>query len=319
MQISILGSGSWGLAIAQHLAKKGNRIRCFVRSSEAENTINNYHNSSKLLNVELDQNIIATTNLERCLEGTQLIICALPSDQTLSFVSQYKQVLSEHIPTAIVLSLTKGFDQLTLESQSEIFLKTFPKVDYTCLCGPNFALQVAYGQKSVTTIASSNPESLTKISDILSTQNFIVQTTQDVYGLEIIGLCKNPIAICMGLSDSLPLPHNTKSYLLQSLINEVIMILDYSAKLHQNVSRETFLLSCGFADIFLTATNGTSRNYAFGYNFFQNQTNVTYKTLEGLNSLNVIKRIATKNSLPLTHFQKLYEIINNNKDINVLL
>ena len=127
--ISIIGSGSWGVALAIHLAKQGHNIKIWSFAQEECDMINNERKCKFLPKVELPDGIKCTTSFEEAIEGTDFIIHVTPSKFTRNIVKEYKQ----HVTNQPIVICSKGFEKDNLMTLDEVIQEEIPNAKIAVL------------------------------------------------------------------------------------------------------------------------------------------------------------------------------------------
>lgn len=236
--ILIIGSGSWGAAIAGLVKQNNDRY----------NSLQSYSRSNGF-------------NLATCKADTAIV--AIPVLAFESFFSQ-NAIYLKNIKNFIIAS--KGFilqDGKSVSTPSYLRAIFGNDINVCMLSGPNFSSEVEQGLPTITTIASKSGKLLQYTANLLTNKTFTCQTTSDESGVALLGLCKNAIAISYGLvCGAFEHSTNAKSSHLSNIF------LQTAAFIHQNGGlAETINLSCGIGDIFLSCSDIKSRNVSFGLNF----------------------------------------------------
>jgi len=253
--IAILGAGSWGTAIAIHLAESGHRVLLWGRDPMQINEMSKRRvNTRYLPNITFPETLIPTEDISTCFSEAQHIIIATPSHAFASVLNI--------IPTSITgLSwITKGIDPQhnTLLSQLvfERFGKNFP---ITIIAGPSFASEVARHMPTALVIAGNDSNYSYSIRNIFEQKTVRAYLTQDIVGVQICGAIKNVLAIACGISDGLMYGANAKAALITRGLAEMSR-LGIALQAHAN----TFMGLAGVGDLVLTCTDNQSRNRRFG-------------------------------------------------------
>ena len=218
----VIGSGSFGTALAQTLSRNFSDIRMWGREAELAERINSAHeNAVYLKGIPLAPHIRATLSLKEALTGAELVLVALPSHATRSVMTEAIPYLPAHVP---IVSVAKGIENDTLLTQTEVLESVLP-VEFhpylAVLSGPSFAKELVQGLPTVVTIASSWNRVATSCQDMLKTETFRSYTTVDVVGVQLGGALKNVIAIASGMSDGLGFGHNARSALITRGLAEI--------------------------------------------------------------------------------------------------
>jgi glycerol-3-phosphate dehydrogenase (NAD(P)+) len=252
--IAIVGAGSWGTALAVHLARGGERVTLWARSSEVVEAIRaRRRNPWYLSDVELPAGIDATSDAAAALDGATLVIVAVPSEFFAATLAQLGPV------TAPVVSATKGFEPARHRRMSEVVSERWPATAVAVLSGPSFAREVARAQPTAAVVASRDDALVADLQRRLGSREFRLYTNRDVVGVEVGGAIKNVIALATGLADGLGLGENARAALVTRGLAEI-------TRLAVALGGEPATLAglAGLGDLVLTATGTLSRNRALG-------------------------------------------------------
>ncbi len=253
--ISIIGSGSWGVALAIHLANLGNNIKIWSFSQEETDLINNERKCKFLPNAKISDNIICTTSFEEALEGTDFILHVTPSKFTREILKQYKNFIKKQP----VIICSKGFESETLLTLDEVFAEEAPNIKIGVLSGPSHAEEVSVLMPTVLVIASKYPEILSLIQNTFMCETMRIYTSTDVKGVELGGALKNIIAFCSGVAAGIGLGDNAFAALITRGLAEL-------SKLGQKLGgqQDTFYGLSGLGDLIVTCLSEHSRNRKAG-------------------------------------------------------
>ncbi len=258
--VAVLGAGSWGTALAKHLADQGYETRLWSRRPEQTEAINRTHrNPNYLRNTELPSSLRATTDLEDAVHDATLVIVAVPTPANRALLERLVPLLSPDVP---VVSATKGIEQGTLSLVSQIFEDCFPAQQHgmlTYLGGPSFAKEVAATVPTAVTLAGKNEAVRQRVQRFFNTDRFRVYTTDDVIGVEVGGALKNVVAIAAGIADGMGLGHNTRAALITRGLAELSRLA-----LRLGGHPLTMAGLGGMGDLVLTCTGDLSRNRQVG-------------------------------------------------------
>jgi glycerol-3-phosphate dehydrogenase (NAD(P)+) len=261
MKVSVLGSGSFGTAIANVLGDKSYQVYLYGRRKELIEDINQLHeNTEYLKGIKLSENIIGTVDIEECLSNTQLIVLAIPTQNLSAFIIENRNLFPEKIP---IVCVAKGIENNTLRLVSEILEEELPGKYHNYLCylsGPSFAKEIVQRIPTLVSIASKNEEIAKQVQNYFYTTYFRTYWHDDVIGVEIGGALKNVIAIACGVSDGLKLGHNTRAALITRGLTEIQRL-----GVKKGANALTFLGLTGLGDLVLTCTGELSRNRTVGF------------------------------------------------------
>lgn len=269
--IAVLGAGSWGTAVAIHLANKGHRVVLWGHNPQHVKSMSQDRcNQQYLPNAAFPQALTVTDSLEQCMELASQLIIAVPSHAFASLLSKLNK------PSQGLAWLTKGIDPASHQLLSDLVIekwgKTFP---IAVISGPSFAREVAQFLPTALVIAGNDQHYLKTLHAFLHHDNIRVYLTDDIIGVQLCGAIKNVLAIACGISDGLNYGANAKAALITRGLAEMSR-LGMSIGAHQ----ETFIGLAGVGDLVLTCTDDQSRNRRFGLQLGQ-----------GVNLLEAEKRI----------------------------
>jgi glycerol-3-phosphate dehydrogenase (NAD(P)+) len=272
-QITIIGAGAWGSALANLTRINGYEPKIWSRNC-----------GDQLVDVVIEK-------------------VAIISAVSMSGVSAVIEQLQGSIePNQIIVTATKGLDAKTNLTPAQLWHQAFPHNPIVVLSGPNLSLEILQGLPAATVVASRDDAATAKIQEIFSSPKFRVYTNDDPVGVEIAGTVKNVIAIAAGTCDGLKLGDNAKSALLTRGLAEIIRIGQYWGG-----KPETFYGLSGLGDLLTTCNSPLSRNYQIGYGLAQGKTlsevlAALKGTAEGVNTTKVLIQIANQNHIymPIT-------------------
>lgn len=306
--ISVIGSGSWGCAIAKLLAEKGYSVMLWSWQKEESEAISKAReNKACLPGITLPENISYTYDLKDAADA-ELYIFAAPSHAVLKTAEQFKEVANPEIP---VVNVAKGFEKSGLRRLSEA-IAAHLKNPVVVLSGPSHAEEVARRIPTTVVAASKDMKAAELVQDTFMTDYFRVYTNDDVTGVEIGAALKNIIALCAGISDGLGLGDNTKAALMTRGLAEISRL---GAAMGANP--HTFAGLSGVGDLIVTCTSMHSRNRRAGLLIGQGATpeeaqKQVKMVVEGVYATEIAYALSEKYgvSMPITH--AAYEILFKN-------
>lgn len=250
--ITVVGAGSWGTALAAHLARAGATVTLCCREAEvAEGIRRHRRNPLFLSDVELPA-LEATTDV-RAVARAALVVVAVPSEYFAATLAMLPP------PTAPIVSATKGFDPTRHLRMTQLVAERFPGARVAALSGPTFAREVAFGHPSAAVVASPDDTLARDLQQRLGSREFRLYTNRDIVGVEVGGATKNVMAIATGIADGLGLGENARAALVTRGLAEM-------TRLATALGGEPATLAglAGLGDLVLTATGSLSRNRALG-------------------------------------------------------
>jgi glycerol-3-phosphate dehydrogenase (NAD(P)+) len=274
-KIAVIGSGSWGTALANVFADSGNPTVIWGRDTETIRQIEKEHRNEKYLpGIKLSGNIRAETELSKAISKNDIVVCSIPTQQIRAVFGPHQKLLSKKW----VLNSSKGIEIETHATVSEIFASLNKSVIYSILSGPSFAQEVIKHLPTAVTVASKNSKVATEIQKIMTTPYFRVYTSADVAGVELAGALKNVIAIASGMVSGLSLGYNAQAALINRGVAEILRMGK-----KKKAQPLTFMGLAGTGDLILTCTGPLSRNRKLGECLGQGMTfDQAKKTLGGV-------------------------------------
>ncbi|MDP2321831.1 MAG: NAD(P)H-dependent glycerol-3-phosphate dehydrogenase [Acidobacteriota bacterium] len=256
--IGVLGSGSWGTALAVHLARTGHDVRLWARDAAlAEQMARTRVNAAYLPGIELPPSLVPTQALEDALVGAEVVVVAVPSHG----VRDVMQTASPFMAAGCsVVSATKGLEQGSMLRMSEVIRAECPAgVEVVVLSGPSFAIELARELPTAMVAAGESSAAVEMIQAHFRSNTLRLYGSSDVVGVEIGAALKNIIGIAAGVVEGLGLGHNA----LAALITRGLAELSRLA-VGLGAQRETMAGLAGLGDLVLTCTGDLSRNRQLG-------------------------------------------------------
>ena len=260
---TVLGLGSWGTAVSQHLASNGIRVNAWGRDdAQIQEILSHKTNKKYFPDLSLSENIFATSDLSKAISGSEAIIICVPSSATREVLLEIKPFLKTDNKPPIV-STSKGLEKGTNRRTSQVIAEVLG-ADHPAfvLSGPTFALEVAQGLPSAVVLAHGNQKfngDLEYCAKLFHRGRMRVYTSSDLIGVELGGILKNIISIAAGIGDGLNLGLNARAALLTRGLRELVKLIEAEGGL-----RDSVVGLSGLGDLILTATGNLSRNRSFG-------------------------------------------------------
>jgi glycerol-3-phosphate dehydrogenase (NAD(P)+) len=256
--IAILGAGSWGTALAVHLARIGHAVRIWsIEAPIIAEMRERRANAVYLPDVALPEAVAPTTAMEEALQGVGIVVAVVPSHAMRSVAREARPFLE---PGATLVSAAKGLELDTLARMSEVLEQEsgggHPVV---AMSGPSFAVEVARELPTALSVASSDAAAAERVQAEFRGRYLRLYATGDVIGVEIGGALKNVIAIAAGVAEGLGLGHNAQAALITRGLVEISRLAVAAGG-----QRETLAGLTGLGDLVLTCTGPYSRNRHVG-------------------------------------------------------
>ena len=255
----VLGGGSWGTALAAHLAAAGWTTTLWVRDPIlAQDICRTGENRVYMPGIPLPETLSVTPDLPAALERSSLLVLAVPCQSCREVLSTVRAHLAAPVP---IIGSTKGIEQGNLSLVSEIVAEAYSpdRGAYAILSGPSFAREVLKKTPTAVVAASTDPLLAREVQHLFNTRWFKVYTRRDVRGIEVAGALKNVLAIATGISDGMGLGDNARAALITRGLAEMTRL-----GLRMGADPMTFSGLAGIGDLLLTAMGDKSRNRTVG-------------------------------------------------------
>ena len=257
--IAVIGAGSWGTALAIHLARTGHTVRLWGRDPEVVLEIERARRNSRYLpDVDIPQQVMPTTDLRRVLTGSSYVVFALPSHVLRAVARDAVEWLE---PSAVLISAAKGLEAGSLARMSQVLRQEVADSSHgvVVLSGPSFAVEVARGLPTAVLAASADSAAAEAVQRQFRGPGFRLYASDDVIGVEIGAALKNVIAIAAGVVEGTGLGHNAMAALITRGLVEISRLATA-----EGGRRETLAGLSGLGDLVLTCTGDLSRNRRVG-------------------------------------------------------
>ena len=299
MNIGVIGSGSWGVSLSEHLAEKGNKIYLWSFSEVEKNEINNERKSKYISDLVINENVYCSNDIKEVTENSEIIFHVTPSRVTRNVFNSYK----EYVHGKPIIMCSKGFEEDNLMTFDEVILSEMPDARVGVLSGPSYATEVAKHIPTAILLASKDDEILNTIPEIISNETMRIYKSHDIKGVEVGGGLKNIIAFCAGACAELNFGTNAQAALITRGLAEI-------ARLGVKMGGEhaTFYGLSGLGDLILTCSSDESRNrragrlIAKGYTIDEAKAEIGM-TIESIDNIKIAKALADKYEveMPITN------------------
>ncbi len=252
--IAVLGAGSWGTAVAIHMASIGHQVMLWGHTPQhVQDMLKTHCNKRYLPDAPFPPTLLPLQDINACLKADHIII-AVPSHA-------FKDLLSKLSIKPNGLSwLTKGIDPVSHKLLSELVAEKWgTELPIAVISGPSFAREVAASLPTAMVIAGNNTPYLKTIREILHSHTMRIYLSEDYIGVQLCGAVKNVLAIACGISDGLNYGANAKAALITRGLAEMSRL-----GIKMGAQSSTFIGLAGVGDLVLTCTDNQSRNRRFG-------------------------------------------------------
>lgn len=261
MNVALIGSGSWGTAVAGLAAVRADRVRMWAHGVQTAEGINRDHRNPRyLVDYELPENVEASSELSWALDGADAVIFAVPSTHLREISRASAPFIGVDTP---ILCLTKGIEAGSGLLMSEVIASEIGgERRVAALSGPNHAEEICRGALSAAVVAAEDDEVATVFKSLLISKSFRVYLTHDMVGVETCGAMKNVIAIVCGIAAGAGQGDNTLALIMTRGLAEISRLVHA-----RGGEAMTCMGLAGMGDLVATCTSEHSRNRSFGVAF----------------------------------------------------
>lgn len=308
--IAIIGSGTWGVALAIHLAKAGNNIKMWSFSEEEANAINVERKCKFLPEAIIGENITCYTDMKTVIEDSEMILHVTPSKFVRETIKKYK----DYVTNQPIIMCAKGFEADTLCTLSQIIEQEMPKVKYGIFSGPSHAEEVSIGIPTAIVIASKDKDVQNMVQETFMNEKMRVYTSDDVIGVELGGALKNIIAFCAGIATEINLGDNSFAALITRGLVEITRL-----GMAMGGQHDTFYGLSGLGDLIVTCMSEHSRNrragrlIGKGYTVDQARQEIDM-VIESIDNIEVAYALAKKYNIEMPIVNAVYDVLYNHLD-----
>jgi glycerol-3-phosphate dehydrogenase (NAD(P)+) len=317
-RIGILGAGSWGTALAVHLAGVGrHQVGLWARRPElAERLAAARTNADFLPGVELPSGVEVTSRLGD-LAGSDIVLLVVPSHGFRAVLREFLAEWPAGRPL-VLISATKGIETATLARMSQVGAEEAAaagrELRFAALAGPSFAAELARNTPTAVVIAANDAALATEIRAAFATRTMRLYSSPDVVGVELGATSKNVIAIAAGTVSGLGFGHNTLAALITRGLHEITRL-----GVACGGQPRTFAGLAGLGDLVLTCTGGLSRNRRTGLELAagKNLDEITAETpmvAEGILNSIAVARLAAERGVEMPITQQMVAVMHQGKD-----
>jgi len=315
MKISVLGAGGWGTTLAILLHYNGHNVTLWeYKKSYARQLIKKRINTDYLPGIKIPKEILITPNIEEASDDKNLIVLAVPSQFLRNVV---KEINYHSIEDAILVSVSKGIENKSLLTMSQMLVEVFPHINKNqigVISGPSHAEEVSQMVPTAVVAASIDIETSKAIQAAFMTSYFRVYASTDILGVELGGAFKNIIAIGAGIIDGAGFGDNTKAAIMTRGVAEISRL-----GLAMGARPETFAGLSGMGDLIVTCMSRHSRNRYVGEQIGKGKKlkqilKSMEQVAEGVETTRSAKQLASKIDIETPITNEVYKILFEDKD-----
>lgn len=313
-KITILGAGTWGIALAVLLHKNGHEITVWSALESEIEMLRNTNEHKMLPGVKLAEDIKYTLDDREAVEGSDLLVMAVASTFTRRTAARLRPYVAEG---QRIVNVAKGIEEHTLMTQAQITEQEIPQAQVAVLSGPSHAEEVSRGIPTTIVVGARKRSTAEYIQNLFMNEVFRVYTSPDVLGIELGGSLKNVVALAAGIADGLGYGDNTKAALITRGITEIARL-----GIAMGGKFETFCGLTGIGDLIVTCASMHSRNRRAGILIGQGKTmeeamNEVQMVVEGVYSTKAAMELAEKYDVQLPIIEQVNAVLFEGKPADV--
>ncbi len=315
-KITVVGAGSWGLALGLLLNDKGNQITFWCYEQQEKDEILKHRENKRCLpGIKIPLEIDFTTSMKDALENAEVVIMAVPSKAIRTTAEKMKAYIEQD---AIVVNVAKGVEEGSLLRLSEV-IGSILEQSVVVLSGPSHAEEVARHIPTTIVVSSKNMDAASSIQDLFMHDYFRVYTNEDLIGIEIGGALKNVIALAAGVVEGMGFGDNTKAALMTRGIAEMTRL-----GVAMGGKPATFSGLTGIGDLIVTCTSGHSRNRRAGELIGQGYTieeaiQKVNMVVEGVPTTKAAYALMKKYDVEMPILEAVYSTLFENKSVKEVI
>ncbi|MDH5611332.1 MAG: NAD(P)-dependent glycerol-3-phosphate dehydrogenase [Gammaproteobacteria bacterium] len=306
--VTVLGAGSWGTALAIHMANAGSEVTLWGNEPDHMERLQQQRcNQQFLSGIAFPDTLKIQADLEQALKSASWILLAIPSYAFRPFLARASALIDKD--TAVTWA-SKGLEEGTGKLLHQVVKEELPQCSkFAVISGPTFAREVAQGMPTAITVASESESLANKISHCLHHGNFRAYTSDDVIGVELGGALKNALAIASGIADGLGFGANARAALITRGLAELMRL-----GVTMGGRQETFMGLAGMGDLVLTCTDNQSRNRRMGLKLAEGLSKEQIKKdigqeIEGVRTAREAMQLAKKYQVELPIIEQVYRVL----------
>lgn len=320
-KIAVLGAGSWGTVLGSMLADKSNEIVLYGNNEEVNQEINEHHtNELYMKNWSVNETATATGDLNKALDGAEVILFVLPTQAIRIVAKQVGQILTETGRKPLIVTATKGIEPGTKKLISEILTEEIYPNDtdkIVAISGPSHAESVAQKDLTAISCASTSKENAEKVQEMFSNDYFRLYTNSDLVGVEVAGAVKNVIAIAAGILVGKHYGDDAKAALMTRGLAEITRLgVNYFG-----ADPMTFSGLSGIGDLIVTCTSVNSRNWRCGKQLGEGKS-LDYvlqnmgQVVEGATTVKAVHELCQEKQIDMPISEAIYRVLYENSNVD---
>lgn len=311
MNVTIVGGGSWGLALSKVLADNNHDVLVYDIDQKIVDKINTLHVCIQL-NEYIPESVKATTNIQEAMEFSDTLLFVVPTKVLRVAIKGALPYIKE---PKLFINAAKGIEPETFMRISEIFEEMIPQAfhrGFVALSGPSHAEEVIKGMTTLITSASENESDAKEVQTLFHNNDYFrVYSSQDLVGTELGGSIKNIFALATGIIRGQGLGDNAMAALMTRGLVEMARLYEYFG-----ATKEALMGLAGIGDLIVTCTSPHSRNYQAGFKIGKGKDlNETLDSMtmvvEGIRTAEAAYQLSKKENLDTPIIDAIYDVVFN--------
>ena len=305
-KITVLGGGTWGIALAVLLHHNGHEVMVWSALEKEITVLREKREHPMLPGVKLPEDMSFTLEDEVAVKDRELLIMAVASSFTRRTAHRLAPLIREG---QIIVNVAKGIEESTMMTLSQIVEEEIPQADVAVLSGPSHAEEVGRGLPTTVVVGAKSRETAEYIQNLFMSHVFRVYTSPDILGIELGGALKNVVALAAGIADGLGYGDNAKAALITRGITEI-------SRLGTTMGgrAETFSGLTGIGDLIVTCASMHSRNRRAGIligqgKSYQEAMDEVQQVVEGVYSAKAAMKLAEKYQVQLPIIEQVNQVL----------
>ena len=310
MNITVLGAGAWGTALAKLLCESGHAVTLWGHDTAHLDAVRAAGRNERYLpGVALPAGLQFQPQLADAVHGAGEVMVAVPSRA----FREVAGVLTDF--RGLAVSVTKGIEHDTGLTMCGVLQQVAPRAKIAALSGPSLALEVARGIPTAIVAASTDAGAANLLQSLFHRPAFRVYTSTDPLGVELGGALKNVIALAAGMGDGLGFGDNAKAALVTRALAEMRRL-----GVACGAQAETFAGLSGLGDLTVTCFSKLSRNRAFGERLGRGERLAdllagTHHAVEGYPTARSAWQLARKHGVSTPIIEQVHAVLYESKDV----
>ena len=316
MKIAVLGSGTWGVALARVLALNGANVTVWSKFPEEAEKLRETREAPNLPGVYIPEEIIFTANPADASASADYILMVVPSIFVRDTAALFAGCAEKE---TVWINASKGIEKDTLMTLTEVIEDEVQrrggwKPETVAVSGPTHAEEVARDMPTLIVAAGDDPGITQKVQKLFEGSCIRPYTNSDKRGVQICAALKNVEALAVGIAKGLGYGDNTRAAMITRGMEEIRRL-----GLAMGCNERTFFGLAGIGDLIVTATSNHSRNNRAGMLIGQGKTpedalKEVGMVVEGVNALPAAIRLCEKYGMEMPLIEAVQAIIEKGAD-----